>query len=401
LSSVYEPYVTCGLDDSATNGLLKCKHGLNVEVINYARKLIDEGKTKKVVDYFEKNIIKSKYLKTDRETVSKLVSALLDIIKEDPVDGEEIIEMVSNTTKKALLSQSNFVLSNFLAGLFLYSVLAVKNNLGKDFVNDINEIYLNTFNGKSLSVNITRPNTEIQRDLSTKEYFSYNDIQIAKHIISSMEQEDIKFIIKDNTFVNRDKNHIGIKKISTFVEWLFDSINLANDNNLEMYRNSLGCELVNFSRLLLKFYDGEFVEISLDDNLNINPEDDLDEFLELTVCFQSIKETYDTLIRYCKEKLPNEEIENIWSGIYSEQDIFNRYLKGLQNRYSKVKTLVNDITPIPFYDFYVCSNIKQTGTQANLIKETNIAGISKVSNNVIITGTGGLGKSMLMNHLLV
>ncbi|MDP3012649.1 MAG: NACHT domain-containing protein, partial [Candidatus Subteraquimicrobiales bacterium] len=65
--------------------------------------------------------------------------------------------------------------------------------------------------------------------------------------------------------------------------------------------------------------------------------------------------------------------------------------------------------PKPFYDFYVCNNItwreradrEGASLTRTLIIDANIKKLADISHFIFITGAGGLGKSMMMRHLLI
>lgn len=83
------------------------------------------------------------------------------------------------------------------------------------------------------------------------------------------------------------------------------------------------------------------------------------------------------------------------------------YLANAYDKYSKVKTLLYIDSPLEFYEFYVCNdlsqkiNIRKSTYQTKIIKNITIKTLRECSNFVLITGTGGLGKSMMMHHLLL
>ena len=99
----------------------------------------------------------------------------------------------------------------------------------------------------------------------------------------------------------------------------------------------------------------------------------------------------------------------------TEQKI-QKYLKNINLKYNKLKTLLYSEEPHKFYDFYVCNDltfdfrnnkisfntlIKRTILK-NAISNATIEKITKkYSNFIIVSGTGGLGKSMMMRHLLL
>jgi hypothetical protein len=84
-------------------------------------------------------------------------------------------------------------------------------------------------------------------------------------------------------------------------------------------------------------------------------------------------------------------------------------MSNVRTKYSTIKTLLYNDQPKPFYDFYVCNNItwreRVEGQRApfrrTLITDANIKKLSEISRFIFITGAGGLGKSMMMRHLLL
>ena len=86
------------------------------------------------------------------------------------------------------------------------------------------------------------------------------------------------------------------------------------------------------------------------------------------------------------------------------------YLRNAENKYSTIKTLLYNDQPKPFYDFYVCNEIwcgtmnsrdarhPQNGCR---IEGATVATIAQHAKFAIISGTGGLGKSMMMRHLML
>ena len=74
------------------------------------------------------------------------------------------------------------------------------------------------------------------------------------------------------------------------------------------------------------------------------------------------------------------------------------YMDNAYNWYRRLKTLLYDKTPREFYDFYVCNDLKYND---NTIGDITVAQLQSISNYVIVSGTGGLGKTMMMRHLLL
>lgn len=92
-----------------------------------------------------------------------------------------------------------------------------------------------------------------------------------------------------------------------------------------------------------------------------------------------------------------------------KEEIFLTYLNNVRNKYSTIKTLLYNDQPKPFYDFYVCNNITwRTRIEGDgppfrrgFVSDANIKKLTEISQFIFITGAGGLGKSMMMRHLLL
>ncbi|MCD7717392.1 MAG: NACHT domain-containing protein [Lachnospiraceae bacterium] len=88
--------------------------------------------------------------------------------------------------------------------------------------------------------------------------------------------------------------------------------------------------------------------------------------------------------------------------------IYSEYLKKVQSKTEKIKTLLYANEPTDFYSFYECNNLRrrvyikksesyQFETYSNITAEQ----LPDIAKCFIISGVGGLGKSMMMKHLLL
>lgn len=86
-------------------------------------------------------------------------------------------------------------------------------------------------------------------------------------------------------------------------------------------------------------------------------------------------------------------------------EVFGKYLKKASNFYSTVKTLLYSESPRNFKDFYVPNDVKAKYVGAgNHMERLNTPITELIGNpfhNLIIKGTGGIGKSMMMRHLFL
>ena len=90
-------------------------------------------------------------------------------------------------------------------------------------------------------------------------------------------------------------------------------------------------------------------------------------------------------------------------------DGINGYLQKLKDKYDSITTLLYKDTPRPFYDFYVCNNVRKEVRDPKhpnqysyeTINDATLSKLIAVSKYIILSGTGGLGKSMMMRHLML
>ena len=257
------------------SGAMKAGEGIS-DVVQLAK----SETTDNIVGDFQIKVLE--LLDEDKKALAVL--ALMDIIRQDEtLDGtrKHTFEKYLGIKKDALLAQSELLLSHFLAGLFLYTVVIGKNTDGRECVKTINEDYLASLGPQKDTIKLSE---EIP-------VFLYDDI---KPYGPSLTFEDI---------------------------------------------------------------DGG-----------------------------------------------SSSIPSVTDPDYSD------YLRNAKGKYSMIKTLLYSDQPRPFYDFYVCNDIEhhftvqrngQTEYRLDTISDATVESLAKLSNFIIISGTGGLGKSMMMRHLLL
>ena len=95
-----------------------------------------------------------------------------------------------------------------------------------------------------------------------------------------------------------------------------------------------------------------------------------------------------------------------------DEESIEQYLNKVKEKYDKLKTLLYKNEPVPFYDFYVCNDIvEKTIIQSSYstsneyrirtISDATAETLCNCSRFIIISGSGGLGKSMMLRHLLL
>ena len=79
--------------------------------------------------------------------------------------------------------------------------------------------------------------------------------------------------------------------------------------------------------------------------------------------------------------------------------VFTKYLSKSYDKYCKIKTILYKTEPQYIYDFFVTPTLKKELHE--LVTTEDVNNILDISNFVIIQGTGGIGKSTLLKHLLI
>lgn len=105
----------------------------------------------------------------------------------------------------------------------------------------------------------------------------------------------------------------------------------------------------------------------------------------------------------------NSNIDKVFSfgkGLYKSSEQKNKIEAGYQRyiyksriKYSKLKCLWSTSTAVDFYDYYV--PIGLSSGYSNLISSPDFSNCLSKSNRIIISGTGGCGKSILMRHIFL
>lgn len=106
----------------------------------------------------------------------------------------------------------------------------------------------------------------------------------------------------------------------------------------------------------------------------------------------------------------NIDPDNLYGEESDELGPFDEYLQKAVEYYSNKKTLLYENNPRPFYDIYVPNSLKYHRFHINglpdvkyeiEIENPSVPRLEAESKYVIIEGTGGIGKSMLLNHFLL
>lgn len=132
-------------DDGTVSDLILGKKNLSPIVTDAAPEVDPHA----ISDYFKQNI--SSMLDSNKRSL--IILALKDIIlSDDTIEPDTIVEKVNGMTKETLLRHNAFVLEDFLAGFFLYTVLNVENRNCEDSVIEITDEYIQSFDSQKMNI---------------------------------------------------------------------------------------------------------------------------------------------------------------------------------------------------------------------------------------------------------
>lgn len=105
-------------------------------------------------------------------------------------------------------------------------------------------------------------------------------------------------------------------------------------------------------------------------------------------------------------KLANLVVEKIKDGVVDWNEkkkidlgkSFHDYLSFCQKNNSKIKTLLYRNVPKDLYSFYECIGVKY---DEKIIETSTVNNLLKLNNRIVITGTGGIGKSIMLKHFFL
>ena len=103
-----------------------------------------------------------------------------------------------------------------------------------------------------------------------------------------------------------------------------------------------------------------------------------------------LSETWSRVSQYFKDLKEEDSIEM--------RTAYNEYICVTNGKISKIKTLIYRRVPKNIYSFYESTSLL---LEDKIIETNNINNLLKIGRKILITGTGGIGKSMLMKHLFL
>jgi hypothetical protein len=144
LLSIAPTYDISG-EDGTVSDIILGKKNLSPIVTDVA----PHADPKAISDYFRQNILHM----LDSNKRNLIVLALKDIIASDnTIEPDTTVEIVNGMTKETIVRRNAFVLEDFLAGVFLYTVLNVENRNCEDSVDEITDEYIQTFDSQKMNI---------------------------------------------------------------------------------------------------------------------------------------------------------------------------------------------------------------------------------------------------------
>lgn len=77
---------------------------------------------------------------------------------------------------------------------------------------------------------------------------------------------------------------------------------------------------------------------------------------------------------------------------------YERYLRQTRQKYGLIKTIIYNKIPQELLSFYECVGVRKKN---KIIDTCNVKNITEISNKIIITGTGGIGKSTMLKYFFL
>lgn len=79
-------------------------------------------------------------------------------------------------------------------------------------------------------------------------------------------------------------------------------------------------------------------------------------------------------------------------------EAYEEYLLNTRRKHSQIKTLIYRKVPKNLESFYECACVK---CDEKIIDTSNVTNLLNLGNKIVVTGTGGIGKSMLLKYLFL
>ena len=210
---------------------------------------------------------------------------------------------------------------------------------------------------------------------------------IAENVLPLLDEDKKKLIIPALFYIIALDTVIDTEKTASFEKYVGISKSELLSQK-EIVLSELLAGLLIYVVIAVVNTEGKNYAKTIDDTF-------LNDLLQSSSTFHVIDSSDDISI-IAEEYLPNKEY-------------IDSYMEKVREKYDKIYTLINKYEPIPFYNVFVCNDIERhvpiqgvikNDYQSEYIHNATAKKISNYSKYVIFTGTGGIGKSMMMRHLL-
>ena len=100
-------------------------------------------------------------------------------------------------------------------------------------------------------------------------------------------------------------------------------------------------------------------------------------------------------------KIPNSQNDGYSSEMQNIEDFHKSLAIKTKEHYEKLNTVNNIYEQKRFDDIFICNDLIPLIGYTNKIHEVTIKKLADISYNILITGSAGIGKTMMMKHLLL
>ncbi len=218
------------------------------------------------------------------------------------------------------------------------------------------------------------------------------------------------------------------QKVGTFVRTLFenivteDGLTAVNDLEDDTFRNYYNGKngISKIARSIAIYTDAEMFVVYMDQFSEPTVQSmlidsfisDIPDITQLNLS-DKLAELFVTIIKDAAGTTRKAKTEKMTASVSATNatnllaavpklDGYEEYLTKAMAFYREVKTLLYTEKPRRFYDFYVCNDLKfQSRDERVTANIPNVTAelLRMAANRIIITGTGGIGKTMMMRHL--
>lgn len=178
-----------------------------------------------------------------------------------------------------------------------------------------------------------------------------------------------------------------------------------------------------FDRSRIGFESHEDVTVSYDMEIKpvkVKPASAREMYAHMLMGEKKMNDEISSYIFEPVNKTKSEEAKNIFSFVVEHSPVFDReaalnryrtYLNRAREKHSKKKTFLYEMQR-DFYGFFVCNDVKRRETvyrgehrndkkDDRVIKNACIDSFEEERRFIVLSGTGGMGKSMMMTHFML